>query len=148
MEDDKDVKLKDIPKSKEDKKEESKSDLDEHKADNYKKLSGLKSTGETLDLSKFKETPSPAKKSDEAKPKPKKRRRRIIPKPSAENLKKKGLRGKTKAKKAVKEEPNEEEVQKQRDCDRVPLLFRSIQNVSLWYSPEQIKRRSQKAPCA
>ena len=109
-EDDKDSKLEDTPKLKEEKIEEKieekKSDVDENKADNYKKLSGLKATGETLDLSKFKEAPS--KKSEEEKPKSKKRRRRIIPKPSADNLQKKGLRGKTKGKKLVKEDPNEE----------------------------------------
>ncbi len=145
VEDDKDVKLKDIPKSKEDKKEESKSDLDEHKADNYKKLSGLKSTGETLDLSKFKETPSPAKKSDEAKPKPKKRRRRIIPKPSAENLKKKGLRGKTKAKKAVKEEPNEEEVQKQIKETLEKLQGKSAKGKAAKYRREKRDQHKQKS---
>ena len=145
VEDDKDVKLKDIPKSKEDKKEESKSDLDEHKTDNYKKLSGLKSTGETLDLSKFKETPSPAKKSDEAKPKPKKRRRRIIPKPSAENLKKKGLRGKTKGKKAVKEEPNEEEVQKQIKETLEKLQGKSAKGKAAKYRREKRDQHKQKS---
>jgi len=145
VEDDKDAKVKDIPKSKEDKKEESKSDLDEHKADNYKKLSGLKSTGETLDLSKFKETPSPAKKSDEAKPKPKKRRRRIIPKPSAENLKKKGLRGKTKGKKAVKEEPNEEEVQKQIKETLEKLQGKSAKGKAAKYRREKRDQHKQKS---
>ena len=144
-EEDKDAKVKDTPKSKEDKKEESKSDADEHKADNYKKLSGLKSTGETLDLSKFKETPSPDKKSDEAEPKPKKRRRRIIPKPSAENLKKKGLRGKTKGKKAVKEEPNEEEVQKQIKETLEKLQGKSAKGNAAKYRREKRDQHKQKS---
>ena len=144
-EDDKDVKVKDIPKSKEDKKEESKSDLDEHKADNYKKLSGLKSTGETLDLSKFKETPSKKSEEEKPKPKPKKRRKRIIPKPSADNLNKKGLRGKTKGKKLVKEEPNEEEVQKQIKETLEKLQGKSAKGKAAKYRREKRDQHKQKS---
>ena len=142
-EDDKDSKLEDTPKLKEEKIEEKKSDVDENKADNYKKLSGLKATGETLDLSKFKEAPS--KKSEEEKPKSKKRRRRIIPKPSADNLQKKGLRGKTKGKKLVKEEPNEEEVQKQIKETLEKLQGKSTKGKAAKYRKEKRDQHKQKS---
>ncbi len=144
-EDDKDSKLEDTPKLKEDKIEEKKSDLDEHKADNYKKLSGLKSTGETLDLSKFKETPSKKSEEEKPKPKPKKRRKRIIPKPSADNLNKKGLRGKTKGKKLVKEEPNEEEVQKQIKETLEKLQGKSAKGKAAKYRREKRDQHKQKS---
>ena len=146
-EDDKDSKLEDTPKLKEEKIEEKieekKSDVDENKADNYKKLSGLKATGETLDLSKFKEAPS--KKSEEEKPKSKKRRRRIIPKPSADNLQKKGLRGKTKGKKLVKEDPNEEEVQKQIKETLEKLQGKSTKGKAAKYRKEKRDQHKQKS---
>ncbi len=144
-EDDKDSKLEDTPKLKEDKIEEKKSDLDEHKADNYKKLSGLKSTGETLDLSKFKEIPSKKSEEEKPKPKPKKRRKRIIPKPSADNLNKKGLRGQTKGKKLVKEEPNEEEVQKQIKETLEKLQGKSAKGKAAKYRREKRDQHKQKS---
>ena len=99
---------------KEPKTQEEKSDPDQNVVDNYKKLSGLKSTGETIDLAKFNED-SPSKKQEE-KSKSKKRRKRIITSPKGGDQKQKfkgSGRGRTKTKKGVKEEPNEEEVQKQ-----------------------------------
>ena len=66
-------------------KQEIKSGSDQNLADNYKKLSGLKSTGETIDLSKFKEDSS--QKTTKEKPKSKKRRRRIITKPTDDDQK-------------------------------------------------------------
>ena len=101
------IKSKKEPKTKEEKQETT-------VADNYKKLSGLKSTGETIDLSKFKEEP-PTDKQEE-KTKSKKRRKRIISSPKGADQKQKlksSGRGRVKTKKGVKEEPNEEEVQKQ-----------------------------------
>ena len=129
--------LENIPKLK----EETKSDSDEHKADNYKKLSGLKSTGETLDLSKFKEDSS---KTSEENKKSKKKRKRIIPKPSTQNLQKKA-RGKSKAKKAVKEEPNEEEVQKQIKETLEKLQGKSAKGKAAKYRREKRDQHKQKS---
>ena len=81
------------------------------KKDNYKTLSGLKSTGESIDLDKF-------KKNDESKveTKPKRKRKRILSK-GIENSPKGSISSKNKfkdkPKNIVKEEPSEEEVQQQ-----------------------------------
>ena len=81
------------------------------KKDNYKTLSGLKSTGESIDLDKF-------KKNEESKvePKPKRKRKRILSK-GIENSPKGSIPSKNKfkdkPKNIVKEEPSEEEVQQQ-----------------------------------
>ena len=81
------------------------------KKDNYKTLSGLKSTGETIDLDKF-------KKNDESKvePKSKRKRKRILSK-GIENSSKGSISSKNKlkdkSKNIIKEEPSEEEVQQQ-----------------------------------
>ena len=122
-------------------KEETKSDSDEHKTDNYKKLSGLKSTGETLDLSKFKEDSS---KTSEENKKSKKKRKRIIPKPSAQNLQKKA-KGKSRVKKAVKEEPNEEEVQKQIKETLEKLQGKSAKGKAAKYRREKRDQHKQKS---
>ena len=81
------------------------------KKDNYKTLSGLKSTGETIDLDKF-------KKNDKSKsePKSKRKRKRILSKGIENNSK--GLlppksKFKDKSKNTNKEEPSEEDVQQQ-----------------------------------
>ena len=80
------------------------------KKDNYKKLSGLKSTGETIDLNQFKKT-----ESSESTPKPKKRRRRIVSKQDHSNQNNTSFKAKQKErfKRPTKEEPSEEEVQQQ-----------------------------------
>ena len=80
------------------------------KKDNYKKLSGLKSTGETIDLNQFKKT-----ESSESTPKSKKRRRRIVSKQDDSNQNNTSFKGKQKErfKRPTKEEPSEEEVQQQ-----------------------------------
>ena len=80
------------------------------KKDNYKKLSGLKSTGETIDLNQFKKT-----ESSESTPKPKKRRRRIVSKQDDSNQNNTTFKAKQKErfKRPTKEEPSEEEVQQQ-----------------------------------
>ncbi len=88
-----------------------KPDIVSAKKDNYKTLSGLKSTGETIDLDKF-------KKNDESKvePKSKRKRKRILSK-GIENSSKGIISSKNKikdkSKNIVKEEPSEEEVQQQ-----------------------------------
>ena len=80
------------------------------KKDNYKKLSGLKSTGETIDLNQFKKT-----ESSESTPKSKKRRRRIVSKQGDSNQNNTSFKAKQKErfKRPTKEEPSEEEVQQQ-----------------------------------
>ena len=80
------------------------------KKDNYKKLSGLKSTGETIDLNQFKKT-----ESSETTPKSKKRRRRIVSKQDDSNQNNTTFKAKQKErfKRPTKEEPSEEEVQQQ-----------------------------------
>ena len=80
------------------------------KKDNYKKLSGLKSTGETIDLNQFKKT-----ESSETTPKSKKRRRRIVSKQDDSNQNNTSFKAKQKErfKRPTKEEPSEEEVQQQ-----------------------------------
>jgi len=80
------------------------------KKDNYKKLSGLKSTGETIDLNQFKKT-----ELSESTPKPKKRRRRIVSKQDDSNQNNTSFKAKQKErfKRPTKEEPSEEEVQQQ-----------------------------------
>ena len=119
---------------------------DDHIADNYKKLSGLKDTGETLDLSKFKDEPS---KDAEVKPKSKRKRKRIIPKASDLNLQKKGkkdfAKSKTKGKKTVKEEPNEEEVQKQIKETLEKLQGKSSKGKAAKYRREKREQHKQKS---
>ena len=80
------------------------------KKDNYKKLSGLRSTGETIDLNQFKKT-----ESSESTPKSKKRRRRIVSKQDDSNQNNTSFKAKQKErfKRPTKEEPSEEEVQQQ-----------------------------------
>ena len=81
------------------------------KKDNYKTLSGLKSTGETIDLDKFKKNHE-----SKAEPKSKRKRKRILSK-GIENSSKGSISSKNKfkdkSKNIVKEEPSEEEVQQQ-----------------------------------
>ena len=84
--------------------------IENTKKDNYKKLSGLKSTGETIDLNQFKKT-----ESSESIPKSKKRRRRIVSKQDDSNQNNTSFKAKQKDrfKRPTKEEPSEEEVQQQ-----------------------------------
>ena len=81
------------------------------KKDNYKKLSGLKSTGEKIDLNQFKKP-----ESSESTTKSKKRRRRIVSKQddsTQNNTTRFKSKQKDRFKRPTKEEPSEEEVQKQ-----------------------------------
>ena len=104
-------------------KKDDKVDSEDSKAESdtvttkYKKLSGLKSTGETIDLTKFKAE----KKKESPSPSNSKRKRRRISKPNdnAKTTQKPGQRTaqksnfKSKNTNSTKEEPSAEEVQKQ-----------------------------------
>ena len=81
------------------------------KKDNYKKLSGLTSTGEKIDLDKIKQA-----QSETPKTKSKKRRRRIVSKQEdsfQNNVSGSKSKQKERFKRPLKEEPSEEEVQQQ-----------------------------------
>ena len=81
------------------------------KKDNYKKLTGLKSTGEKIDLNQFKKA-----ESSESTTKSKKRRRRIVSKQGDSNQNNNTsfkAKQKDRFKRPIKEEPSEEEVQQQ-----------------------------------
>ena len=131
-----------------DEKQEVKTDSNENVVDNYKKLTGLKSTGETIDLSKFKEDSSPKKK--EEKTTSKKRRKRIITNPKAGDQNKKfkasrRVKSKSKSKKGVKEEPNEEEVQKQIKETLEKLQGKSAKGKAAKYRREKREQHRQKS---
>ena len=135
------VELKEVPK-----KQEEKPDTDQNVVDNYKKLSGLKSTGETIDLSKFKEGSTPKK--QEEKTKSKKRRKRIITSPKGGDPKQKfkgSARGRVKTKKGVKEEPNEEEVQKQIKETLEKLQGKSVKGKAAKYRRDKREQHKQKS---
>ena len=81
------------------------------KKDNYKKLSGLTSTGEKIDLDNLKQA-----QSETPKTKSKKRRRRIVSKQEdsfQNNVSGSKSKQKERFKRPLKEEPSEEEVQQQ-----------------------------------
>ena len=81
------------------------------KKDNYQKLSGLKSTGETIDLDKFKKNDQP-----KVDTKSKRKRKRILSKgieSSPKGLIPSKNKFKDKPKNIAKEEPSEQEVQQQ-----------------------------------
>ena len=131
-----------------DEKQEVKTDSNKNVVDNYKKLTGLKSTGETIDLSKFKEDSSPKKK--EEKTTSKKRRKRIITNPKAGDQNKKfkasgRVKSKSKSKKGVKEEPNEEEVQKQIKETLEKLQGKSAKGKAAKYRREKREQHRQKS---
>jgi translation initiation factor IF-2 len=131
---------------KKEQKQEIKSGSDQNLADNYKKLSGLKSTGETIDLSKFKEDSS--QKTTKEKPKSKKRRRRIITKPTDDDQKHKDsgkFKSRTKTKKGAKEEPNEKEVQKQIKETLEKLQGKSVKGKAAKYRREKREQHKQKS---
>ena len=115
---------------------------DEVKKDNYKKLSGLKSTGEKIDLNKF-------KKSDEgdSKTKSKKRRRRIISKQDSSENKIPSIKSKQKErlKKLTKEEPSEEEVQQQIKETLEKLQGKSSKGKAAKYRKDKRDQHKQKS---
>ena len=82
------------------------------KKDNYKKLSGLTSTGEKIDLNQFKQPESESPKTTKSK----KRRRRILSKQDdalQNSVSSNKAKQKDRFKRPTKEEPSEEEVQQQ-----------------------------------
>ena len=80
----------------------------------YKKLTGPKSTGEKIDLSKFKK-PKKKEESRKEKPEARKKRRRIskVGPQDQQSGRREGFKSRRKRKQIVKEEPSAEEVQKQ-----------------------------------
>ena len=85
-----------------------KESIDNDRRDNYKKLSGIKPTGEKINLEELKKT------DDKSKSKVKRRRRRIVP--QTNEISKDRLsshKNKSKNKKIFKDEPSDEEVQQQ-----------------------------------
>ncbi len=139
---------------KKEQKQEIKSGADQNLADNYKKLSGLKSTGETIDLSKFKKdssqktTKDSSQKTTKEKPKSKKRRKRIITKPTDVDQKNKGsgkFKSRTIAKKGAKEEPNEEEVQRQIKKTLEKLQGKAVKGKAAKYRREKREQHKQKS---
>ena len=91
--------------------DQEKTNTDSSKKDNYKKLTGLKATGEKIDLNQFKKP-----ESDSSPTKSKKKRRRIVsnkgsaPQNNSGNSK---FKPKARPSRTTKEEPSEEEVQRQ-----------------------------------
>ena len=129
-------------------KEQSTSSPDESgddsvKKDNYKKLTGLKSTGEKIDLNQFKkpETVSSAAKS-------KKKRKRIIsnkgnaPQNNFGNTK---FKQKGRPNRVVKEEPSEEEVQKQIKETLEKLQGKSSKGKAAKYRKDKRDQHKQKS---
>ena len=113
------------------------------KKDNYKKLSGLKSTGETIDLTQFKKSDS-----SESKTKSKRRRRRIAPKQdeltqnNRTNFKSKQ---KQSFKRPSKEEPSEEEVQQQIKETLEKLQGKSSKGKAAKYRKDKRDQHKQKS---
>ena len=113
------------------------------KKDNYKKLTGLKSTGEKIDLNQFKkpETVSSAAKS-------KKKRKRIIsnkgnaPQNNFGNTK---FKQKGRPNRVVKEEPSEEEVQKQIKETLEKLQGKSSKGKAAKYRKDKRDQHKQKS---
>ena len=112
------------------------------KKDNYKKLSGLKSTGEKIDLNQFKKP-----ESSETKPKSKKRRRRIVSK--QDDSPQKNTRFKAKQndrfKRPAKEEPSEEEVQQQIKETLEKLQGKSSKGKAAKYRKDKRDQHKQKS---
>ena len=112
------------------------------KKDNYKKLSGLKSTGETIDLNQFKKT-----ESSESTPKSKKRRRRIVSKQDDSNQNNTSFKAKQKErfKRPTKEEPSEEEVQQQIKETLEKLQGKSSKGKAAKYRKDKRDQHKQKS---
>ena len=116
---------------------------DSVKKDNYKKLTGLKSTGEKIDLNQFKkpETDSSAAKS-------KKKRKRIVsnkgnaPQNNFGNTK---FKQKGRPNRVVKEEPSEEEVQKQIKETLEKLQGKSSKGKAAKYRKDKRDQHKQKS---
>ena len=112
------------------------------KKDNYKKLSGLKSTGEKIDLDQFKKSDQ-----EDSKTKSKKRRRRIVSKQDSSENRFVNLKSKQKQilKKATKEEPSEEEVQQQIKETLEKLQGKSSKGKAAKYRKDKRDQHKQKS---
>ena len=113
------------------------------KKDNYKKLSGLTSTGEKLDLDKLKQT-----QAETPKTKSKKRRRRIISKKEdsfQNNVSTIKSRQKERFKRPTKEEPSEEEVQQQIKETLEKLQGKSSKGKAAKYRKDKRDQHKQKS---
>ena len=113
------------------------------KKDNYKKLSGLKSTGEKLDLDKLKQT-----QPETPKTKSKKRRRRIISKKEdsfQNNVSATKSKQKERFKRPSKEEPSDEEVQQQIKETLEKLQGKSSKGKAAKYRKDKRDQHKQKS---
>ena len=116
---------------------------DSVKKDNYKKLTGLKSTGEKIDLNLFKKPETVASES-----KSKKRRKRIVsnkgnaPQNNFGNTK---FKQKGRPNRVVKEEPSEEEVQKQIKETLEKLQGKSSKGKAAKYRKDKRDQHKQKS---
>ena len=120
-----------------------KSGDDSVKKDNYKKLTGLKSTGEKIDLNQFKKP-----ETDSSEAKSKKKRKRIVsnkgnaPQNNFGNTK---FKQKGRPNRAVKEEPSEEEVQKQIKETLEKLQGKSSKGKAAKYRKDKRDQHKQKS---
>ena len=120
-----------------------KSGDDSVKKDNYKKLTGLKSTGEKIDLNQFKKP-----ETDSSEEKSKKKRKRIVsnkgnaPQNNFGNTK---FKQKGRPNRVVKEEPSEEEVQKQIKETLEKLQGKSSKGKAAKYRKDKRDQHKQKS---
>ena len=113
------------------------------KKDNYKKLTGLKSTGEKIDLNQFKKPESAASAT-----KSKKKRRRIIsnkPNNQQNNFANSKFKQKPRTNRTVKEEPSEEEVQRQIKETLEKLQGKSSKGKAAKYRKDKRDQHKQKS---
>ena len=127
------------------------------KKDNYKKLSGLKSTGEKIDLNQFKKPESEVSKtksevsktkSEVSKTKSKKRRRRIVSTQNGTQNNASNFKSKQKERfkrPATKEEPSEEEVQQQIKETLEKLQGKSSKGKAAKYRKDKRDQHKQKS---
>ena len=113
------------------------------KKDNYKKLTGLTSTGEKIDLNQFKKPES----ADSA-TKSKKKRRRIVSNKTnnqQNNLANSKFKQKPRTNRTVKEEPSEEEVQRQIKETLEKLQGKSSKGKAAKYRKDKRDQHKQKS---
>ena len=112
------------------------------KKDNYKKLTGLKSTGEKIDLNQFKKS-----ESDSATKSKKKRRRIVSNKPNNQqnNFANSKFKQKPRTNRTVKEEPSEEEVQRQIKETLEKLQGKSSKGKAAKYRKDKRDQHKQKS---
>ena len=113
------------------------------KKDNYKKLTGLKSTGEKIDLNQFKK-PESANSATKSK---KKRRRIVSNKPNNQqnNFANSKFKQKPRTNRTVKEEPSEEEVQRQIKETLEKLQGKSSKGKAAKYRKDKRDQHKQKS---